>query len=64
MSKVIVFGKQGSGKTTHIGEFHALHPGHAILDDWDGKTKIKKNTVVLTHCKPPYAVDYDQLIML
>lgn len=64
MSRIIVYGKQGCGKTTRISQFAAEYPEHSIVDDWDGKTQLEANTLALTHMPPPYAVEYDRLITM
>jgi hypothetical protein len=65
MSKIIVYGKTGCGKTTvMLPKLAAEYPGYSLLDDgkWDGKSPLPENSIALTDTPPPYAVDYDQLI--
>lgn len=50
----IVFGESGTGKTKHSKELASILRVKNIHDEWNGKSELKDNTLVLTNVKPPY----------
>ena len=53
MTRIIICGQQGSGKSTL-----------SLIDEWNGTDEIPQNSIVLTNAEPPFPVCYDFLIDL
>lgn len=63
MSKVIVYGPQGSGKSIKAKALAANdYPEHCILDEWDGMTPLPENTIATSQAVPPFLIEHDVLI--
>ncbi|MRR49411.1 MAG: hypothetical protein EG825_00625 [Rhodocyclaceae bacterium] len=45
----IVIGPKGCGKTTHADDIKRRLGGKRIVDDWDGRTRLKDGDVALTY---------------
>lgn len=56
MSIVILHGPQATGKTRR-GEQLKRHYGcHNIIDEWDGRAKLKDGDLAITNEAPPFNV--------
>lgn len=51
MKPIVIYGQAGQGKTTQLPN---LFSDYLIIDEWDGRTKLAKNTIALTNVKSPY----------
>lgn len=52
---VIIHGPQASGKTTHARQLMRHYGCVRVIDDWDGKRKLRPKTLALTTESPPFA---------
>lgn len=62
MSRVVVYGPQGCGKSTQAGSLMMRYGCQRVQEEWDGVSPIHAYTLVLTNLQPPYGVDVDLLV--
>ena len=59
MATTIIYGPQGSGKTT-LAETLATHfKCSQVVDEWDGESELAEDTLALTSVAPPYDAPHD-----
>lgn len=56
---VVVYGRQGCGKTKNKQLLQMIYGLDSVVDSWDGKLPLVEGVLALTNIEPPYSIDLD-----
>lgn len=57
----IIYGAQGSGKSRRADEFLKHYGCTRIVEEWDGKVRLKNGDLAFTNLKPPFTISADAM---